>query len=74
MKKTFTIGSCFSGIFGVTLPDIVERMASSVTDGETSRLSPLFTEEMMGFPFLWTALPFLSPDGRTKASEPTETP
>lgn len=42
--------------------------------GEPSRLSPLFTEEVMGFPFLWTTLPFLSPDGRTKASAPTETP
>ena len=42
--------------------------------GEDSRLSPLFTEEVMGFPFLWTTLPFLSQSGRTKASKPTETP
>ena len=28
--------------------------------GISFRLSPLFTEEMMGFPFLWTTLPFLS--------------
>ena len=33
------------------------------TDGEPFHLSPLFTEEMMGFPFLWTALPYLSPNG-----------
>lgn len=26
--------------------------------GETSRLSPLFTEEVMGFPFLWTTFSF----------------
>ena len=35
-------------------------------DGVPSRLSPLFTEEMMGFPLMWTALPFLSQDGETK--------
>ena len=34
--------------------------------GITFRLSPLFTQEMMGFPFGWTELPFLSPDGGQK--------
>lgn len=43
-------------------------------DGGASRLSPLFTEEMMGFPFLWTALPFLSQSGAPKPSKPTATP
>lgn len=33
------------------------------TDGPSSRLSPLFTEEMMGFPLMWTTLPFLSQNG-----------
>lgn len=42
--------------------------------GQTSRLSPLFTEEMMGFPFLWTALPFLSESGEQNPSKPTATP
>ena len=28
-----------------------------------SQLNPLFVEEMMGFPLMWTALPFLSPSG-----------
>lgn len=37
------------------------------TIGGTSQLSPLFVEEMMGFPLMWTALPFLSPDGDKKA-------
>lgn len=32
-------------------------------DGGTSQLNPLFVEEMMGFPLMWTALPFLSPSG-----------
>ena len=37
---------------------------SRVSEGGThSRLSPLFTEEMMGFPLMWTALPFLSQNG-----------
>lgn len=31
--------------------------------GGTSQLNPLFVEEMMGFPLMWTALPFLSPNG-----------
>jgi len=39
-----------------------------------SRLSPLFTEEMMGFPLMWTALPFLSESGAPKPSKPTATP
>jgi hypothetical protein len=42
--------------------------------GQTSRLSPLFTEEMMGFPLMWTALPFLSENGEPKPSKPTATP
>jgi hypothetical protein len=57
-----------------TAVDYVAHQTNSVPDGEPSRLSPLFTEEVMGFPFLWTTLPFLSPDGRTKASAPMETP
>lgn len=32
-------------------------------DGGTSQLNPLFVEEMMGFPLMWTALPFLSQSG-----------
>ena len=43
-------------------------------DGRPSRLSPLFTEEMMGFPLMWTALPFLSESGAPKPSKPTATP
>ena len=49
-------------------PSVVED------DGPTSRLSPLFTEEMMGFPLMWTALPFLSESGAPKPSKPTATP
>ena len=43
---------------GETLPDTVKRVT-----GGTSQLNPLFVEEMMGFPLMWTALPFLSPNG-----------
>lgn len=42
-------------------------------DGTPFRLSPLFTEEMMGFPFLWTTLPFLKQDGDLNPSRHTET-
>lgn len=37
------------------------------TIGGTSQLNPLYVEEMMGFPLMWTTLPFLSPDGDKKA-------
>ena len=51
---------------------LMQQDAESV--GLPSRLSPLFTEEMMGFPFLWTTLPFLRPSGAPKPSKPTATP
>ena len=56
-------------VYGETLPDTIGRLtkaSSQKTDGGTFRLSPLFTEEMMGFPFLWTTLPFLSANGEQK--------
>lgn len=40
--------------------------------GTSSQLSPLFVEEMMGFPKNWTASPFQS--GDEKALKPTGTP
>ena len=40
--------------------------------GKTSQLSPLFVEEMMGFPKNWTALPFQS--GEENPSKHMETP
>ena len=52
------------------LPDEVARIWKP--PGKTSQLSPLFVEEMMGFPAYWTASPFQS--GDEKASKPTETP
>ena len=45
-------------VYGETLPDTVKKVT-----GSTFQLNPLFVEEMMGFPLMWTALPFLSPDG-----------
>ena len=41
--------------------------------GEDFRLSPLFTEEMMGFPLMWTTWPFLLESGEQSQSKPTET-
>ena len=40
--------------------------------GKNSQLNPLYVQEMMGFPSLWTELPFQS--GEEKQSKPTETP
>lgn len=45
-------------VYGETLPDTVKKVT-----GSTSQLNPLFVEAMMGFPLMWTALPFLSPSG-----------
>ena len=39
--------------------------------GETSRLNPLFVEEMMGFPLMWCVLPFLSQPGVPDQSKDT---
>ena len=58
--------------FSASLKDIM--ITRSESGGVTSRLSPLFTEEMMGFPLMWTALPFLSESGAPKPSKPTATP
>jgi hypothetical protein len=41
-------------------------------DGNTFRLSPLFTEEMMGFPLMWTALPFLQCQARQHTEKETQ--
>lgn len=41
------------------------------TNGKTSQLNPLFVAEMMGFPSMWTALPFLSPSGGQNPSRPS---
>ena len=53
----------------IGMPEVIANLATSQDsdDGQTSRLSPLFTEEMMGFPFLWTTLPFLRQNGEQKA-------
>lgn len=45
--------------------NLAEQIAHKVGGG-TSQLNPLFVEEMMGFPLMWTALPFLSPSGDKK--------
>ena len=64
-------------IYGETLPDTIGRLTEKSDlpkDGPAFRLSPLFTEEMMGFPFLWTTLPFLRQSGGPNPLKHTETP
>jgi hypothetical protein len=51
------------GMLDPMTPDSLKTASQDKAAGGTSRLSPLFTEEMMGFPFLWTALPFLGSNG-----------
>lgn len=60
-------------VYGETLPDTIGRVCDPNEDGQSFRLSPLFTEEMMGFPFGWTTLPFLSQSGEPNPSKPTGT-
>ncbi len=42
--------------------------------GHASQLNPLFVEEMMGFPLMWTTLPFLSQNGDRNQSKDMEMP
>lgn len=56
----------------VGIPEVIATLQASA-DGMSSRFNPLFTEEMMGFPFLWTTLPFLRQSGEPNHSKPTET-
>lgn len=42
-------------------PDLQTHIAKKI--GETSQLNPLFVEDMMGYPLMWTTLPFLSQNG-----------
>lgn len=44
-----------------------------IVGGGTGLLNPLFVEDMMGFPLMWTTLPFLSQHGEEKALKPTAT-
>ena len=48
------------------LSNLAEQISHKI-DGGDSQLSPLFTEEMMGFPLMWTAFPFLLGNGALKA-------
>ena len=45
--------------------NLAEQIAHKVGGG-TSQLSPLFVEEMMGYPLIYLVLPFLSHDGDKK--------
>ena len=42
---------------------ILPSRSQKKISGKTSQLNPLYVEEMMGFPLMWTALPFLSQSG-----------
>jgi hypothetical protein len=57
-------------ITGKENQDSLTKRAREMT-GKTSQLSPLFVEEMMGFPKNWTVLPFQS--GEENPSKHTET-
>ena len=48
------------------LEEVIAKEILNKTDGQISQLNPLFVEEMMGYPLMWTALPFLSQDGDKK--------
>ena len=52
--------------------NLSEQIAHKIGGG-TSQLNPLFVEEMMGFPSMWSVLPFLSQNGGREQSKDTET-
>jgi len=62
----------FASLPGTVAKQVIRTQVSE--DGMSSRLNPLFTEEMMGFPSLWTTLPFLRQSGEPNHSKPTGTP
>ena len=45
------------------LPGVIGRNFQPSDGQDSPQLNPLFVEEMMGFPSMWTTLPFLSPNG-----------
>ena len=47
----------------------LSQLIAHKTVGGTSQLNPLFVEEMMGFPSMWSVLPFLSQNGRQEQSK-----
>lgn len=53
-----------------TLPGQIQNMEKKMNihkhDGRISHLSPLFVEEMMGYPLTYLVLPFLNPSGERK--------
>ena len=63
---------------GMTRDDMLSSLPTMLglkeRGGCTFQLSPLFTQEMMGFPFGWTEWPFLSQSGAPNPSKPTVTP
>lgn len=56
------------------LDSVVDYVLKADKDGKAFQLSPLFVEEMMGFPLMWTTSPFLQKSGETSQSKPTATP
>ena len=56
------------------LDSVVDYVLKADKDGEAFQLSPLFVEEMMGFPLMWTTSPYLQTNGETSQSKPTATP
>ena len=42
---------------------ILPSRSQKKISGKTSQLNPLYVEEMMGFPLMWTVFPFLSQSG-----------
>ena len=52
--------------------NLSQQIAHNIGGG-TSQLNPLFVEEMMGFPSMWSVLPFLSQNGGREQSKDTET-
>ena len=67
------MGKSLSAMAGSGMLPTPQQECCPERDGKGFRLSPLFTEEMMGFPLMWTTLPFLSQDGDLKHSRHTET-
>ncbi len=72
-ESTARMGELHPGRLPRYLAQQIGDGGSFPTDGENFRLSPLFVEEMMGFPSMYIVLPFLTPSNGEE-EEPTTSP
>ena len=62
-----------TSLTAMAINGMLETKTDHKIDGRISHLNPLYVADMMGFPSMWTILPFLSQNGGKRQSKPWET-